>query len=414
MSKPKKRKGFLIGCIAVCCVLAALAAAVFGGELLGKPQNEMELFQIETPYGSLQYPAIWRDAVQIRSREEQGYVVSFYTKTDDGAELPLFDFHFGDGVGYVLGNIAAGDGRSVPVSFYMYAFEPDASWEQDAADRIFAMRDDVNVIIEHLDLIQADVSEEEEGLIPVDTVPQTIYQARIETPYIRLQIDSEWADHLQFEVTEGEPWGVAVYAQLDEQNRQLLFDLSFAMAGTGNLGQIKTKDGELIGVGVDICDYEPDSTWSDEQVEMVRQLQECVNDLIAQLSLIPVEEEIETEPTAPQTTELESTEDLVIETPYAALRYPGCWQGMVRTEMSEEDDCSVSFYGRPGSSSEYLMFTVHFSYNGSLEVGTTADQVPVSLDIVDLTNVSDLSAHEKQILLAMQEDLNYLLQYLGS
>lgn len=412
MSKSKKRNGLLIGVVVVCCVAAVLATAVLGGNFLSKPQDEMELFRIETPYGSLEYPAVWWDAVQTRSREEQGYVVGFYTRTDDGAELPLFDFHFGDDVGHVLGNIAAEDGRLVSVSFYMYPFEPDKTWDQDAADRIHAMRDDVNVIIDGLNFVQDETSDEEEGLKLIETDPQIIYQARIETPYIRLQIDSEWADHLQFEVTEGEPWVVSTYARLDEQGRQLLFDMRFAVDGTGNLGQFMTKDGELIGVGLDVCDYEPDSTWSDEQSEMVRQLQECVNDLIAQLSLIPVEEAA-TEPTPPQTTEPEVTEDLVIETPYAALYYPGCWQGMVRTELKEDDDCSVSFYGKPGSGAEYLMFTVHFSYNGSVQVGATADQVPVSLDIEDLTDVSGLSDEQKRTLLAMQEDLNYILEHIG-
>lgn len=101
------------------------------------PKSE-EVFEIETDIVSLYYPKKWQDIVTVNPDKDNEEVKFSYK------DIPLFTIAFDGDAGTAVGKY---NGKTI----YLISYEPDTdSMEPDEADTVFAMMDDVNVILEYL------------------------------------------------------------------------------------------------------------------------------------------------------------------------------------------------------------------------------------------------------------------------
>lgn len=113
----------------------------------------------------------------------------------------------------------------------------------------------------------------------------------------------------------------------------------------------------------------------------------------------------------------EQADSLVIETEYGDLYYPEQWSEYVTTSQEMTDgSLGVVFSARIGET-EYPMFKVTIGDSADAEVGTLTDDSgtarTVHMSVYELGETPDLSAEEQQRVVAMQEDLNYVIDHLA-
>lgn len=103
--------------------------------------------RVETPYVVLQYSADWGTALYTQITEEEIYKVSFYGQVGDIEPKHLFDLCFGGDNGTLLGWVT--DAR-VPVYLTCFDLDPKWNWPHEDLDSLYAMQEEVNVIISYL------------------------------------------------------------------------------------------------------------------------------------------------------------------------------------------------------------------------------------------------------------------------
>ncbi len=113
----------------------------------------------------------------------------------------------------------------------------------------------------------------------------------------------------------------------------------------------------------------------------------------------------------------ERADSLVIETEYGDLYYPEQWSEYVTTSQEmTEGSLGVVFSARIGET-ECPMFKVTIGDSADTEVGTLTDESgtarTVHMSVCELGETPGLSAEEQQRVVAMQEDLNYVIDHLA-
>lgn len=113
----------------------------------------------------------------------------------------------------------------------------------------------------------------------------------------------------------------------------------------------------------------------------------------------------------------ESTNSVMIETPYGNLQYPEKWKGSIRTEVIEDAGSTiVKFYGTVGEYEEQHLFDVCFGGTGEIPVGAITDgdattEVGVTYGQPD---TEDWSMTAADTIYAMQDDMNYVIMQMDS
>ena len=112
-----------------------------------------------------------------------------------------------------------------------------------------------------------------------------------------------------------------------------------------------------------------------------------------------------------------SEDSMVIETEFGDLYYPAQWsEYVVTSQEASGDSLSVEFAARIGEG-EYPMFKVTIGDSEDTEVGELTDDSgtarPVHMSVYELEEAPELSEEEQQRVVAMQEDLNYVIDHLA-
>lgn len=227
----------------------------------------------------------------------------------------------------------------------------------------------------------------------------------IETPYGKMVFPGEWARYLKTELNDGADYGISFYAELESGKTQPLFSLQFGEPKHPAAGQVTTQDGVTVGVYVTVRDFVPDETWSDQETAIVTSMQEALNDVLDSLNLQPLGA------TPP---ELQGDE-LVIDTPYGSLYFPGQWVEELEITTDESDGYEVIFHGAIGGHEAQPLFAVNFGGTKGTVVHTmTTDNgvlFYVRLRTFEL-NTEGWSGVDAATIRAMQEDLNHMLSKL--
>ena len=224
----------------------------------------------------------------------------------------------------------------------------------------------------------------------------------IETPYGKLVFPGQWAQYLKTEVNDGADYGVTFLAELESGKTQPLFILEFGAPKYPAVGQVTTQDGVTVGVYVTIYDLDPDESWTDQEKTILTGMQEALNDVLASLKV----QDLGTTPP-----ELQGDE-LVIDTPYGKLYFPGQWAEELEITTDESDGYEVIFHGAIGTHEAQPLFAVNFGGTKGTAVHSMKTDNGVVFYVRLRTfelNVEGWSAVDEATIRAMQEDLNHML-----
>lgn len=228
------------------------------------------------------------------------------------------------------------------------------------------------------------------GTIP--TVTESVIREGIpvETPCGTVYLPDVWDLPITVETSLGEPMRLSFLAEGTP-----LYELTFSKAPDGAIGMLQTDSGvQYLGVTLHPLEEESD---------LLLSMQESVNELLFQLDPQPV---------APA----DAPPDILIQTPYGTLPFPGKWEGYLRTEQPEAD--TLDFYCDLLEHPPVLLFTAVFgTAEGGIRADITADDGTVTPLIFlrhTLVFEGSWSQEALDLVYAMQEELNFLLDALES
>jgi len=222
----------------------------------------------------------------------------------------------------------------------------------------------------------------------------------INTPFCDLHYSAEWKDYLEVNNVDGDPYAVEFFAVLEEKGKIPLFDVLFG--NQDNSSGVIVSNGAEVYVGVKFHEVDFDDTWTDEECNIVYAMQEASNEMMERLNL--------SDPS-------ETDGDVVVETPYCSLSYPGDWGDMLKIEHRDEDVYAVDFFGQIEGKEKILLFTVIFGGDEGSLLGTIKDgdgnDISVNITFNDIEFDNSWTEVEKNRIYAMQEDANYLMDELA-
>lgn len=127
------------------------------------------------------------------------------------------------------------------------------------------------------------------GLTPTLPEESEYEDVAVDTPYCTLYYSGKWQDSIQIEVKEEDfGCGVEFYGFANEQ-KVFLFSFLFALETENSypIGYYESEDGITLDVSMELSDFVPDDTWSEEAVDLICSMQEEVNYVINKLSSLP-------------------------------------------------------------------------------------------------------------------------------
>lgn len=250
---------------------------------------------------------------------------------------------------------------------------------------------------------------------PVETEPAQRIDSTggvIETPYLTLNYPEALSDHLVVATVSSDPYTLGFFASLEGKPDQRLFDVSLIPNAEGNLGAVQTDSGS-VGVSMTIYRFEPDSSWTQGQINTVLAMQEAANEITNQLNVVVDESaSVVSEASSQQNT----ANYLEIETPYCIVEYPAVWSSYLTVDQTEQDNVlRVLFYGQPEGAEKQLLFSILFGGDEGSQLGIVTSQegvtVPVNLLMAEL-ETDGLTADQEELLYSMQDEVNHLISRL--
>lgn len=113
--------------------------------------RDQEDMQVKTKYGTLRYPDQWAEFASADVEESGDAVLVHFKAVFDDQTFPLFDISIGSGQGTEAGKIKGPDGQERSVYVTMNELEGTSGLDQTKKDRLFAMQEDVNYILDNLE-----------------------------------------------------------------------------------------------------------------------------------------------------------------------------------------------------------------------------------------------------------------------
>lgn len=232
----------------------------------------------------------------------------------------------------------------------------------------------------------------------------------IETPVCTLYYPREWESLLRVEMTDGEPYSAAFWAELPSEVSAPLFTVSFGEESESVLGYLTAEDGQRLAVSLEKHELVPDETWMEEDIFILQAMQAASR--VVESNLPALEPAGAEEPFA--LPENDGTL-MTVETPWAALFYPACWEKYLTAE-TDETACTVTFLANVGERESVELFVLCFGGEEGMPAGTVSTpegDVELLVRMGSLSFDDSWSENEKNIVYAMQEGINDLLAALA-
>ena len=119
-------------------------------------ENQQAYGEIEivTPYGVLRYPDTWKGYLRLNEIEADVYTVEFYANVEGHPEQHLFDVQVGSSIagGVVWYTV---NEETVFLNITVLQKELDETWEEDDADIIYGMLDDINYLLDQIETAES-------------------------------------------------------------------------------------------------------------------------------------------------------------------------------------------------------------------------------------------------------------------
>ena len=163
----KKSMKCLISLILLCVLLAGCSAGESGssskqqegtavehtaGSVESAPTvEELEESKIETAYGTLYYPKQWEEYVTTEQQENGDTIVVSFVATLHNTSYRLFEVTIGGTEGAAAGELTDNGGTKRTVYMQVYELEGDSELTATEQNRLYAMQEDLNYLIDHLE-----------------------------------------------------------------------------------------------------------------------------------------------------------------------------------------------------------------------------------------------------------------------
>lgn len=119
-------------------------------EIAVEVSDVMQTVNIDTPYGTLVYPAKWERYAVVTTSEETDYTVTVSANVENNT-VELFSVIFGDETDNALGEIKNSDGESVYVNIIMYDLNLEGL-SAEICDIIYGLQEEANDITSNLNM----------------------------------------------------------------------------------------------------------------------------------------------------------------------------------------------------------------------------------------------------------------------
>lgn len=393
MSKTRKRLTWI--CLVAAVVLLVCGTLFVFSQKKGKDLPAAETasepermdISVETPYCTLHYPGKWQDSIQYEVKQAEEVTVSFACTSSDNQKYSLFDVVFNHKPNEAVGMISMEDGSEIHVHIFTYELDSDGLQSESEIYDFYAMQEDLNYLIAKLPLTESG-ADTEAGL-PFAGLEDSSEDAFVETPYGRLVYPGELQSVMHVECTEAEQYVASFWWQKNSRERIRLFEICFGKSEEQAYGVLKDSG---VPVYVKIFDVDPLQELNQSDLDMALRLQETVNDILANLALQINTAEHNTAqiPTAP----VQTSDELVIDTPYGILRYPGN-QKNIKVDVTQEDGYILRFQYIRATGEIYGLFDIVFDGTGDFLVGHSvmADgrrvEVHMNSNVIDLDDSWD-------------------------
>lgn len=112
-----------------------------------KTQANVAMIDIDTPYGTLRYPAEYAEYLRYGSREENGIYMQIFYYLHGEETIEMFAVRFGNAEsGTLIGSVEY-EGQAVPCYITSSDFIPDETWSAEEDERYSAMLMAINDVI---------------------------------------------------------------------------------------------------------------------------------------------------------------------------------------------------------------------------------------------------------------------------
>ena len=108
------------------------------------------LTEVQTHFGKLYYPGKWSDMEVETKMLDNGEDIHFSVIIDD-QKYELFQINIGGGEGQLVGKITDSDGKQRDVFVVMSVLEEISDLPEETQDKLYAMQESVNTIVENLE-----------------------------------------------------------------------------------------------------------------------------------------------------------------------------------------------------------------------------------------------------------------------
>lgn len=137
-------------CVLVACGSGSSSEGVKDSNAL-KAVDKADCLEIETTVGTLKYPDQWEEFAVAKVEESGSATVIHFTASFDKKTFNLFDITIGEGDGSEVGEIKGEDGKTRKVYVTMKDMEGIEKLDKTKQNRLYAMQEDVNYIIDNLE-----------------------------------------------------------------------------------------------------------------------------------------------------------------------------------------------------------------------------------------------------------------------
>ena len=238
---------------------------------------------------------------------------------------------------------------------------------------------------------------------PDATVPKDMQFLPIETPYCILNFPRQWENYLDVTITEELPCRVIFSCKFSQDRVFPLFEIGFN-SPNGQIQGAVTTDG-VNSIKVSYLDYEApgQSEMNAEEWEIYTAMEACSQDLIGRIPFA-------------NGSQAGNVEDVVIETPFVNLTFPGRWADYLYVETEDGQDYTVHFHAKFPDGEAYRIFSLTFSWenNGGITIQQPdGTKFWVQVDRPDLREYQ-LRQDRMTTALFMQEELRTIMESLNN
>ena len=243
---------------------------------------------VQTPYGELCVPGEFAEYIEVEHKlRDNEYLVTFYGVLDESKYL-LFDVCFGVPATEGIGTIVNGENEVINVSVKLYELSLNGIVDKEKTENLMRMQDSVGYLLEKMNLSDVEYVPEE-IVIPEDDISSEFVDSSgesadifVETPYGGLYYPGKWKEYVRIEISQESVYSVVFYGSVNGKTEQHLFSLTYAGEEGYELGTTVDSQGNDVVVRMIPGELMMGDDWTDEEKEIIFQMQEDVNYLISE------------------------------------------------------------------------------------------------------------------------------------